>query len=129
VTERWQLKGSYTFTEIFLHLKDHVTDVGLENSIEESTPQHSMYVRSSYELGGNWSLDTTLRYADASSIGHIPSMVELDVQLSKVIEGWTVSLVGSNLIKDYHPESVESTATGIVTEVERAGYVKITREF
>jgi hypothetical protein len=52
--------------------------------------------------------------------------VELDLRLAWKHKDWEVALVGQNLIEPRHKENYESTTAG---EVQRGGYIRITKKF
>jgi iron complex outermembrane receptor protein len=125
ITDWWKMKGSYSFFKMDLRMNDTITDFGLERSLENSVPRHLSYIRSSFDLPHRVEFDVTVRYSDSLKRGNIPTYTEMDLNLSKDFSGWRVSLVGQNLVESHHKES-----TGAFnTQVERGGYVKVTREF
>lgn len=122
LAEWWKLKGYVARTEVQLHTDRGVVDL-FEESLEDAVPEHTAYLQSSFDLPRDVRFDTIIRYVDTAR--GAPSYVELDLVLSKAVNGWTVSLVGQNLIEEHHKEAATTTAT----QVERGGYIKITREF
>jgi hypothetical protein len=105
-----------------------LTDLGVEGYLENAVPRHNAYVRSSFDLPGGFELDTTLRYMDSFQGGHIPSNTELDINIGKTIRGWQVAVVGQNLLRSHHKESYAGVSTA-TTQIQRGGYLKVTRRF
>jgi hypothetical protein len=52
----------------------------------------------------------------------------MDINLSKKIKDWRVSVVGQNLLSDHHRESYSGVSTE-TTQIERGGYVKAEHNF
>ncbi|MBL8012672.1 MAG: TonB-dependent receptor [Candidatus Omnitrophica bacterium] len=124
----WKLKAFYAYLQTALHTDSGLTDVGLERILEDASPRHNAYLRSSFDLPRGFELDITLRGQSSiyqSLTSEIPAFGELDFRLAKNIKEWEFSLVGQNLLNDHHPENKVYTTA----EIERGGYVKIRREF
>lgn len=123
----WKIKAAYAVMKLELHTDSDVSNsLGLEKGLEDVLPMHDAYLRSSFDLPRGFELDTTLRYMSSYTYGgKIPSIVEMDIRLARIINGWRVTLVGQNLIEEHHKEAGTSAAT----QVERGGYLKVTREF
>lgn len=125
VREWWKVKTSYTLTKMFLHTDDDIADVGLENTLEHAVPRHILYLRSSFDLPHNFELDAIVRCTDSYTNGRVPSNTDMDISLTKKIHSWEISLVGQNLFRSHRKESVLGTST----QIQRAGYAKVTRRF
>ncbi|MBP9855018.1 MAG: outer membrane beta-barrel protein, partial [Candidatus Omnitrophica bacterium] len=121
--EWWKLKGNLAWSRMMLHTDDDVTNLGLERGLETAVPKYTAYLQSSYDLPKDVKFDHILRYVDAARSAS--SYLELDIVVSKTLNEWDFSLVGQNLVHDHHREAVGATAT----EIERGGYVKVTRKF
>lgn len=124
--EWWKVKAYYSFIKMRLTMAPDFRDVGLPALLNQATPVHSSYVRSSFNLPHGFELDTTFHYTSRYYVGLIHSVAELDVNLGKTIKGWQVAFVGQNLIERHHKESILSATA---TQVERSWYLKVTREF
>jgi iron complex outermembrane receptor protein len=127
LTEWWKLKGSYTFNKSNISTDDDIANLGIEGFLETSVPRHNAYIRSSFDFSHGWALDTTLRYMDSFSNG-IASNTEVDINLSKVIKEWRLSVVGQNLLRGHHRES-NAAFSSATTQIERGGYIKAERKF
>ncbi len=125
--EWWKVKGAYTYTKINISKFAEDTDLGIESFLEKAVPHQNLYVRSSFDLPGNFEFDTILRYFDSFQ-NTIPRSTQMDIVLGKEINDWEISVVGQNLFRDYYKESVAAVSTA-TTQIERAGYIKITRRF
>jgi hypothetical protein len=104
-----------------------VADIGVENFLENSFPRHNAYVRSSFDLPHGFEFDATMRYTDSFMHGSVPSNTEIDLNLTKTINEWQIAIIGQNLVRNHH---LETFGSGIgLAQVERGGYVKVTRRF
>ncbi len=121
----WKIKTYYSLAKMTLHTEPDIVNLHIDNQLESALPTQTAYLRSSFTLPRGFELDTTVRYTDSYNNNAVPSATELDIVVGKTIMDWRVSVVGQNLIHDHHKES----STALATEVERAGYVKLTREF
>jgi len=126
IKEWWRLKGYYAYTKLNLHTDSNIYNLGFDKLIQGSTPLNSAYFQSSFDLPKGFELDGTVRYEDGMSEGEIPPDVELDLRLAWKFKGWEVALVGQNLI---HPRHKENSGSLLSQEVERGGYLKLTKKF
>jgi iron complex outermembrane receptor protein len=123
--EWWKVKAYYALSKMSLGTNPNLPNLGVERLLEGGAPVQSAYLRSSFDLPYAIEFDSTLRYTDSYNHGAVPSLTELDLNVSKLIKGWQVALVGQNLLRNHHKES----NTSLATQVERAGYMKVTRKF
>ncbi len=140
-TAWWRLFGAYTFLEMQLH-REIAAVKSQEIGREGGSPQHQIYLQSSWTLPGRVELDLMGRFVDQLS-GFNPSAptaaipdkisgyVSLDARLAwrprKNIE---VAVIGQNLLDSHHPESGTSTSIQApLVEIQRAIYGKITWTF
>jgi len=126
-TDWWKVKSYYSLAKMALHTDPDIVNLRVENQLENALPLQIAYLRSSFNLPHGFELDTTIRYTDSYNAGTVPTTTDLDIVLGKMIMQWQVSVVAQNLIYDHHKES--SATSGLATQVERAGYIKMTREF
>jgi iron complex outermembrane receptor protein len=127
--EWWKLKAYYSFTKMSLKMEPNFKvfgGIGLAKSLEELTPVNTSYLRSSFDLPHGFELDATFRYTSTFDFGSIPSVAELDINVSRNIKGWEVALVGQNLIESHHKESIIGDT---LTQIGRSFYLKLTKRF
>jgi len=127
IKEWWRIKGDYAYTKLNIHTNPAVSNLAaLGTAIQNATPLNTAYVQSSFDLPKGFEFDGTLRYSDHVSGGAVPPYVELDLRLAWKFRGWEVALIGQNLL---HPRHKENSGSTILQEVERGGYLKLTKKF
>ena len=129
IKEWWKLKGGYTLTKLNLNTIPSVSNApSLGTDIQGETPLNSAYLQSSFDLPKGFEFDQTLRYSDKTTENQVivPSYVELDLRLAWTYKSWKVELVGQNLLEPRHKENALSTTA---EDVQRGGYLKLTRKF
>jgi iron complex outermembrane receptor protein len=130
VTERWSLGSGYAFERFHMHLTRGSLDAQAVADTEGIDPHVHAQLRSHLELSEKLSWDAAAYFADRGTIQGVPSYTRLDSGLSwKLGEGFTLNLVGQNLLRDHHVEFLE-TVTGFgATQAKRSAYVKLTWQF
>jgi iron complex outermembrane recepter protein len=124
LTDWWKVKGSYSIARLDVHKGvSDVIDIGLEPFLENGFARQNAYVQNAFDLPQGFELTASMYYADSFST--VKSLTQMDVNLTKIIKDWEISLVGQNLLKSHHLETNQAGAT----QVERGGYVKVKREF
>jgi iron complex outermembrane receptor protein len=133
----WRLHAGYDLLQEHIHVKPGEVDAtGATN--ETADPQQQWSVRSSMDLPRNLQLDATVRWVDTLHInngptagpvvGTVPSYFELDTRLAwHATKRLELSLVGQNLLHEYHPEYGFPSPTR--EEIERTVFGKITWGF
>jgi len=130
LTERWRLRGTYSYLGIDVRPKPG--DIDPQTSAK-SSPANQFSIRSLLDLPAKSELDLVFRYVDSFRAGAllggdngepIPSYVSLDVHLAhRLSNGVEVSVVGQNLLSDHHKEFRGGT------QVQRAAYGKVAWHF
>jgi iron complex outermembrane recepter protein len=125
ITEWWKMHGSYSLSQLDIHPSSDttVTDIGLEAFLENGFARQYAFLEQGFNLPGQMELTAMVYYT--SAFGRIKSVTTMDLNLTKVINDWEISLIGQNLLVPHHLESNQAGAT----RVERGGYVKVKREF
>jgi iron complex outermembrane receptor protein len=110
----WQLHAGYDVLLEHLHVRPGQVDAtGALN--ETADPKGQAFLRSSMDLPRSLTLDSALRWIDTlrldnsptggPAVGDVPSYWELDTRLSwHPTRKLTLSLVGQNLLHEYHVE-------------------------
>ena len=109
-----------------------------DTSTVESSPQHQVGLRSSFDLTEQWQWNTWLRYTsaikgrnplDLANPFEVDAMVHLDVNhIWKPTRDFEVMLAGQNLLNRNQLEYVSELITP-PTEIDRSFFVKLTWNF
>ncbi len=126
----WKLHGTYSYLQIKSDIAKNNLDLGPNTNLDSSSPHNQFTLRSLIDIPGNVELDTFWRYADKLGPGvDIDDYFELDLRIGwKPLENLELSIGGSNLLDNSHPEFPNNTGP-IIIEVERSVFAKITLEF
>jgi iron complex outermembrane receptor protein len=124
VSERWRLRGGYTFLKKKLSLKPGSTDLNAGRG-EGNDPEHQFMIQSSADLPARLQLDGVFRFVDVLPDPRTPSYAELDLRLAwSATEHLELAIVGQNLLHDEHAEF--GTRTPTTREFQRGVYGRIT---
>ncbi|MGH9547404.1 MAG: TonB-dependent receptor plug domain-containing protein [Terriglobales bacterium] len=130
VAERWMLSPGYAFEQIHMHLEPTSQDSGAVLDAEGSSPVHSAQLRSHFDLSHGISWDASSYFVGRLKSSNVPSYTRLDSGLTwRWTEGFSMSVVGQNLVKDRHLEFVDGTGSVRATLVKRSVYGKFTWQF
>jgi iron complex outermembrane receptor protein len=128
----WRLHAGYDL------LKEHLR-IGFGGDLadglgETADPQQQVFLRSSMDLPGRTELDAGARWIDTvynnngTSVGDVPSYFEMDARLAwQVTRHLELSIVGQNLLHEYHAEAGYPGATQ--EEIARSVYGKVVWQF
>ena len=125
VTSFWRLQGSYSFLVMHIKRAPNSLDVGSAPGIQGSSPQHQVFLQSSFDISRTFTLDLLYRYVSALPAQQVRVYSSADVTL-----GWRLSqhlkltLAGQNLLQAQHPEF--GTDPGPLVQIRRGVYAKIT---
>jgi iron complex outermembrane receptor protein len=124
VSDRWRLRGGYTFLKKDLSLKPGSTDLNGGRG-EGNDPEHQFLIQSSADLPGRLELDAVLRFVDVLPAPRTPSYAGLDLRLGwNATEHLELAVVGQNLLYGRRAEFVTTSAA--TREVQRGVYGRIT---
>lgn len=123
----WELRSGYSRLAMDLEAKPGFVLFAapvnrfIPDLIENSDPEHRLFVQSRNEIGANWQLDSTLRHVSGiDSDVPIPAYTELDLAAVWAPRpGITLDVIGRNLLDSRHPEASGAPFTGN-TEIERS---------
>lgn len=122
-SDRWRLRGGYTFMKKDLQLKPGSHDLN-DASVESDDPRNQLLIQSMLDLPGDLQLDAVVRYVDALPDPHVPAYVSLDLRLAwNPTEHLELSLVGQNLLDERHAEFIP--ASPAPRAIERSVYGQI----
>ena len=127
----WNIKGSYSYMKLNLHIEGDSSDTISEDGFEDDIPNHQFSIRSMMNLPGDLELDSWIRYVDSVPSVDVDSYITLDARLGwNLTEKIELSIVGRNLLekrhKEYGPSSIINTQ---VTDIERSVYASITLQY
>jgi iron complex outermembrane receptor protein len=130
VASRWTLSPGYAFEQIHMHLEPTSHDTTSVSAAEGSSPVHSAQLRSHLALAHNLSWDASVYFVDRLTDPVIPAYTRLDTGLTwQCNKKSSLSLVGQNLLKDRHPEFIDSTGSAATTLIKRSAYAKFSWYF
>ena len=100
----WRLSAGFSLLRELLRVEAGSTDpVG--PSALGNDPRSQWSLRSSLDIGSAQELDVVLRHVDVLRAPRVPAYYAMDLRYGwRVLPGWTVSLVGRNLLETSHPE-------------------------
>jgi iron complex outermembrane receptor protein len=125
VSDHWRLRGSYSYLHMSLEKSPNSGDVGTAPGIIGSSPQHEVWVQSSFDLWKGFQLDLTYRYESALPGQLVPAYSTGDARFGwRVRRQWELSLVGQNLLQPFHPEF--GGDPGPLVGIRRSTYLKLT---
>jgi iron complex outermembrane receptor protein len=123
VSDRWRLRGGYTFLKKELSLKPGSADPN-GGKAEGNDPEHQFLIQSSADLPGRLGLDAVFRFVDALPDPKVPSYADLDLRLGwAATEHLELAVVGQNLL---HGEHIEFNSSPSPREVQRGVYGRLT---
>lgn len=127
VSERWRLRGGYSYLDIDLDPKPGSNDVTARDH-EGSSPEHQWFVVSQWDLPYRFSVDALLRWVDRLETRGIDAYAALDLRVAwQASRAWQLSVAAQNLTESRHAEFGGSTLNGSVgTEVPRSVVGRIT---
>lgn len=128
----WRLYGAYSLLKMNLHA-DRSLPAGTQASAENAegrSPEHQLFLQSSFDLPQNVELDIMGRFVDRLSgfMQEIPSYFSLDARVAwRPRKDLEISVAGQNLLDDHHPEfGASPILPSPVVEIRRNVYAKIT---
>lgn len=127
ITDRWRLRGSYSFLHMNIGRSPGSGDIGTAPGIVGASPQHEAWVQSSYDFTKTVHLDLTYRYVSTlfAASQMVPDYSTGDVRFAwQFRPSWEWSVVGQNLLQPWHAEY--NGDPGPLVGIRRNGYVKLT---
>lgn len=125
--DQLRIKGGYTYLEKKLKIKPDSKDLN-KGTVESDDPRNQFLIQAMFDISKQVESGFVLRYVDVLTNKYVPSYTSLDVQIGWKITKWLqLSVVGQNLLNDYHPEFVPSSPEP--REIARSYYGKVTFRF
>jgi iron complex outermembrane receptor protein len=130
VSDRWTLSPGYALLRMNLHIDAGSQDVTTVAATEGSSPRHQAQLRSALNLSRTLLWNVAAYYVDRLSAQQLPSYTRVDTQFSwQPTDAMALSLVGQNLLRDRHVESLDPLAGVNSSQVQRGVYAKISWKF
>lgn len=144
----WQARSwlnfalTYSYLQFDLETKNSALATAFngngDSSTVESSPQHQVGLRSSFDISDQWQWNTWLRYTsaikgrnplDPANPVEVDAMAHFDVNLIwKPVRNFEMMLAGQNLFNSNQLEYVSELITP-PTEIDRSVYLKLTWNF
>ncbi|MFQ5708969.1 MAG: TonB-dependent receptor plug domain-containing protein [bacterium] len=134
---RLRFDAAYSFLHMRLELDKSSKDL-VSKSLEGQSPSHQLFLRSRVDLTNTVALDLRTRYVDSLPSQGVASYFTADFNLSwRMSRGVELSIVGQNLIDNYHSENNQFINIKIPqimpatqpSQVERGVYSRIKWQF
>lgn len=132
VNHDWRLQASYSANQF--HVNYDVSEPWFRDPLTEQhfNPQHTLSLRSLWNITNDVELDAWARYVDALYIDRqtIPDYFNLDLRL-----GWhphkdvEVSVSGRNLLDNHHPEFSDILYMPVASQIQRSYFAQISWHF
>jgi iron complex outermembrane receptor protein len=123
VTERWRLKGGYTFLQKTLSVKPGSIDLN-QASAESDDPPQQVLLQSSLDLPGRIEWDLVARYVDSLPQPAVKGYVGLDLRIGwRPTDRLQLAVVGQDLLDDQHTEFIPGAS---VRTIARGLYAMVT---
>jgi iron complex outermembrane receptor protein len=130
LTDRWTLSPGYAFLEMHLHLQPPSQDTSSVAEDQGSSPENQLQLRSHVDLSHGLLWDANAYFVSALPVQGVPSYTRIDTQLRwRFTERGEVSLVGQNLLRDTHLESMDQLTVVNSALMKRSAYAKFTYRF
>jgi iron complex outermembrane recepter protein len=123
VSNRWQLRGGYSFLKKDLSIKPGSNDLNRATA-ESDDPEHQFLIQSTADLTSRLLWDVVFRVVGELPDPKLPAYAGLDLRLGwKLTPRLEVAVVGQNLLKAEHREFIAGTPP---RAIERGVYAKVT---
>ncbi len=122
----WELKGSYSYLHLAVHIKQGLTDpLGVVSSDNGSSPHHQVQMQSLFNLPKKLELDVSFRYVSSLPAQTVDAYQIADIRFGwRPTKNWELSVSGQNLLQPRHAEFGGDANT--IVGIERSAYAKIT---
>lgn len=136
ITNRWTVSPGYALELIHMQTEFPSVDIVTPFFVENGAPRHSAQLRSHFELPGGLEWNAAAYFVDRLSHQGptfnqvIPAYTRLDTGLTwKVREGFSLSIVGQNLVHDHHLEFEDVFGSMQSGQIKRSVYAEFTWQF
>jgi outer membrane receptor for monomeric catechols len=127
VTHRWTVSPGYALLRMHLHTNAASQDTNSAADHEGSNPRQQGQLRSHVDLSHHLAWDGSAYFVGPLPFQQVHSYTRVDTQLSwQLSHGVLLSLVGQNLVRDHHLESLDVVTLVNASQPKRSVYAKIT---
>jgi iron complex outermembrane receptor protein len=133
VMDRWSISAGFASEETHMHTDPASTDTQTVKFLQGATPNWPIQFRSHFDPRRNLAWDLSAYFLDPldnqgpSGNVNIRSCTRLDTGLTwKLRKGFSLSLVGQNLLKDHHMEFEDVNGSMQSSQIKRSAYAKLT---
>jgi iron complex outermembrane recepter protein len=130
VTRRWTVGPGYSFLTLHLHRETTSNDPTGALGTQGGMPNHQAQLRSKLDLARHWQWNTTASFVSPLAALGVPSYTRLDSNITwQAGEGFSISLVGQNLLRDRHLEYAGPDSSVQSDLIKRSTYAKVSWRF
>jgi iron complex outermembrane receptor protein len=130
LTDRWTLSPGYAYLQMHLHVQPASQDTSSVTESEGSSPENQVQLRSHVDLSHGLLWDASAYFVSALPAQGVPSYTRIDTQLKwRFAERGEISLVGQDLLRDNHLESMDQLTVVNSSLIKRSAYAKFTYRF
>lgn len=136
VKDWWSISPGLGLSRKHFHPDPKSADTQTARFVEGGSPDYPIALRSHVDLRRSLAWDVSAYFVDPLtgqgplSNLKIPSYTRLDSGLTwKLGEGFSLSVVGQNLLKDHHMEFEDVDGSMQSSQIKRSAYAKITWQF
>lgn len=125
----WRLHMNYSYLEMDLDNNPDSFDP-VSAVMEESDPQHQVYIESNMDISEKFEIDVAMRFVDQLPALGIDDYVTMDVRLAWTpSDDFEIAIVGHDLLGSKHVEYDSQFVNTAPTQVQRGVYGKVTWRF
>jgi iron complex outermembrane receptor protein len=100
-----QVRAFYGYVRLDVQRDDGGTDATTPDTIEGSSPRHTVGLTLDWTPTARWSVDAFVRHVDDLPAMDVPADTELNLTvLRRLTRDLEIGLIGENLLDDRHPE-------------------------
>jgi iron complex outermembrane recepter protein len=130
VTDQWTLSPGYALLRMNLQNDPGSLDTQTVPDTEGSSPRHQAQLRSALILSRTLAWNVAAYFVDRLPAQRVASYTRLDSNFTwQPTAALALSLVGQNLLRDRHVESLEIHTSVNSSQMQRSAYAKITWKF
>ncbi len=128
--DRWTLSPGYALLRMNLRNDAGSRDDTTVPNVEGSSPRHQAQLRSALDVSHAVTWNVAAYYVDRLPAQQVSSYVRIDTNLTwQPTDTLMVSVVGQNLLRDQHVESLDIQTSVNSSQLERSVYAKLTWKF
>jgi iron complex outermembrane recepter protein len=130
ITDQWTLSPGYALLRMDLHNDPGSVDMTTVADVEGSSPRNQAQLRSALDISRVLSWNVAAYFVDRLPAQQVSSYTRLDTELSwQPQPALALRLVGQNLLRDRHVESIDIQTSVNSSQLQRSVYAKISWKF